>query len=82
MDEKDLLPLMVFQRSDGAYLILLSAEHVNSLAVPAFLKRGRDEMVWMVAVSYKGNGCQIHQLFYEEILKCRYLGFIPVVFDL
>jgi hypothetical protein len=62
--------------NDG-YIILLSAEHTDSKAMPDYLKRGKDESLWTIAFSYKGAGCQIRQWYEEEILKCEYLGYLP-----
>ena len=81
MNTEELKPLMVFKNTwyqglkDGL-IILLSAEHTDSTAFPNEFKRGKDEYLWKVAFSYFGAGCQLRELYAEEILKCEYMGYL------
>lgn len=80
IDKKDfeLKPLQVWKNTwwggvKGGYIILLSAEHSDSLSFPLYAKRGRDEFLWDVAFSYKGMGCKIMKWYEDEIKKCHYM---------
>lgn len=72
----DLKPLMIFRNTwwsglkDG-YVILLSADTERK-------NEGlKGEYLWTIAFSYKGCGCSIRKWYSEEILQCKFLGYLP-----